>query len=322
MDQTVPLDVDEISATEILRAVTDDRIDPAALPPEARRRCVQYLADQGFTVGESAQTLATSDRTIQRDRAALRQDNALQPSPSLGDELMGELRHMTAASNERLMRLARDEKAPPYVKVWAENTMVKNQLQLIKQARELGYFADATPRLNEMIEEDPGTKRRQAKTDARIRAIIHGAPAPGSETTESSDAKSSGGEVFDPQRPQPVLEEIGVEEAVDHTRARLVYLEHVLRTDTTEKEEAEREEDAKSLALIERTRTGLEQIAASLHDTIEMERDYVWEANDDDPGGDDDPDGGGGDDDDDGDERDNSNGTPARSESPPPPLAA
>ena len=300
MDDSSTLSVsDDTSAADLLRAITSRQLEPTNLPPDARRRCVEYLTAQGYTVGESALTLATSERTIQRDRALLRKEHAMLPGVSLGDEMMGELRDTVAASNERLMRLCRDDNAPPYVKVWAENTIVKNQLQLIKQARELCYFADATPRLDEKIDEDPGTKRRAAKKHARTQAILRG---------ENPDAQNEP-EPFDPTTPQPVLDDTGIEQALDQTRERLAYLQRVIETDPEPTDEADRDDHEKHLAMIQHLRTHLDQAAAQLEDTIDMERDYRWELNGpDDDGGD----GGDGGDDD----------PRSTRESPPPDLAA
>lgn len=275
---------DDTSAADLLRAITAGQLDPTTLPPDARRRCVEYLNAQGYTVGETALALRTSERTIQRDRARLRKEHAMVPGVALGDELMGELRDTIAASNERLMRLCRDDASPPYVKVWAENTIVKNQLQLIKQARALGYFADATVRLREQIEEDPGTKRRAAKQHARVQAVMRG---------ENPDLPREP-EPFDPTQPEPVLEDLGVQQAVDCARERLAYLARVIETDPepAPDDEAQRADNARCLEMIHHTRTHLDKAAERLEETITMEGDYRWELEDpdDDGGGDDNPD--------------------------------
>ena len=73
-----------------------------------RRACVAYLTAEGYSVYEIAVLLGVCERSIVRDRAAVRQDVALQPSERLGDEILGELRRRAEMAISQLNRAVRE----------------------------------------------------------------------------------------------------------------------------------------------------------------------------------------------------------------------
>lgn len=58
-----------------------------------------------------------NDRTVRRDREAIRQAGAIAPSAGLGDELLGEFERLVSCSAQRLARLARDPETPAYARL-------------------------------------------------------------------------------------------------------------------------------------------------------------------------------------------------------------
>ena len=68
----------------LVRDVRQGRIAAANLSLEDRRACVEYFTAEGLTVPEIAVTMGVCDRTILRDRRAIRRANALKPSQALG----------------------------------------------------------------------------------------------------------------------------------------------------------------------------------------------------------------------------------------------
>ena len=91
-----------------VRDVSQGRIAAPNLTLEDRCACVEYVTAEGLTVPEIAVTMGVCDRTVNRDRRAIRRANALKPSQALGDELVSELRARAESSIARLRRAVRD----------------------------------------------------------------------------------------------------------------------------------------------------------------------------------------------------------------------
>ena len=137
-----------------------------------RQQCVGHLTLEGFTSGEIAQLMRISERTVRRDRAAVRQTDALAPARSLGDELLGEFQRLTLASVQRLTRLARDPEAPHYARMWAEESIVRIYQRFIDTAHRLRYIEDGRARLAHQRDTDPAEQERFRETLASLRGVV------------------------------------------------------------------------------------------------------------------------------------------------------
>jgi len=62
----------------LLREIRSGTVVATSLGKENRRACVEYLAAEGFSVAEMSETLKVSDRTIRRDRLAIRSAHAVE----------------------------------------------------------------------------------------------------------------------------------------------------------------------------------------------------------------------------------------------------
>lgn len=157
-ERTMPPLVDEVGweytvdlpSERVVDLVSRGDMYAADYTPEVRRKCVAYLIEQGYSSSDMAETLHCSERTIQRDRAHLRSQDAIAPSTELGDELLGELHRLTLASVQRLTRMAGDRHHPPYVRLWAEQTISKQYARFLDTAANLGYIDDARKRLESL----------------------------------------------------------------------------------------------------------------------------------------------------------------------------
>lgn len=121
----------------------------ADLPVERRRACVGHLCEEGLTAAETARLMGIGERTVRRDRAALRREAGLEPGRTLGDELLGEFERVVSTSNARLTRLSQDPRTPAYVRLHAEEARVRNYHRLIEMAHRLRYVESGTGRLSE-----------------------------------------------------------------------------------------------------------------------------------------------------------------------------
>ncbi|MEX0887334.1 MAG: HTH domain-containing protein [Phycisphaeraceae bacterium] len=162
------------SAEEVVRLLHEGRLKVGDIDLEVRRACVEHLGLEGFSTGEIAQLLGMNERTVRRDREALRRSGAIEPSPGLGDELLGEFERVVMCSAQRLARLARDPEAPPYARLWAEEAIVKNYQRFIQTAHRMGYVEEGRRRLAQKRAESPGEVERFKQRLGSLREMAKG----------------------------------------------------------------------------------------------------------------------------------------------------
>ena len=154
---------EDFSAADLLGRLSEGRLAPADLTEPQRRCCVAPLTFDGFSNAQTTALLDISDRTLRRDRAAIRRDNAMEPSLTLVDELMGEYHSYVLASVRRLSRLAGDMQQPAYARLYADEAIPRLLERMIRMIREYRYTGDAGNRLGLLRSMDPGTARRELK---------------------------------------------------------------------------------------------------------------------------------------------------------------
>ncbi|MEX1088489.1 MAG: hypothetical protein WEC36_18130 [Phycisphaeraceae bacterium] len=121
--------------------------------------------NEGFTTGDMAALLKTHERMVWRDRAAIRKEDALEPSETLGDELLGEYQALTRASVQRLSRLSRDATTPAYARLWAEEAIVRVQQRFIETVHRLQYLSEGKTRITDkkyLLPAPPGAEAKLA----------------------------------------------------------------------------------------------------------------------------------------------------------------
>ncbi|MGB2985426.1 MAG: ECF-type sigma factor [Phycisphaerae bacterium] len=143
VESPVPADEPANEAKPVLtliKQIKDNKIDPAMLSAADRRRCVEVLWGEGYTVAETAQILKCSERTIHRDRAELRAAHALHVHPQFAPQMAGELIRQAEGSAGRLRRIAREPGASAMERSMAENFAFKIFLDMIGKLQSLGYL--------------------------------------------------------------------------------------------------------------------------------------------------------------------------------------
>ena len=153
--------LDNRTVTELVAAINDGQVSPESLPMAKRQQCVDRLTLDGFSNSDIAELMHISERTVRRDRAAIRRDHAVEPDRRLGDELMGEFQRLILASVQRLVRLANDPQTPAYARLWVEEAIVRNYQRLIDTAHRLHYFENGAQRLREVRLLDPAEIERE-----------------------------------------------------------------------------------------------------------------------------------------------------------------
>lgn len=135
---------------QIIRHLNSGQLCATELSIDSRRACVAHMTDEGFSACEIADVLRTTERTVHRDRAALRQFNAIEPNLRLGDEMLGELQRLTCLAIQKLTRLANDHNATPYTRLYAPEAICRVYERFMKMANAMEYLEHGDGRLREL----------------------------------------------------------------------------------------------------------------------------------------------------------------------------
>lgn len=133
----------------LIKDVRSGKIPAAQLTLEDRRACVEYFWAEGLSAHETAVVMRVSDRTIGRDRCAIRHANAMRRDKNHGDELIGELRRRAEIATERLARAVRDTPegptVTPHMRIRAAIHSYRIFDRLIYRLWKLGYLDAPSP---------------------------------------------------------------------------------------------------------------------------------------------------------------------------------
>jgi len=124
----------------LIKQIKENKVDPVVLSAEDRRRCVDVLWSEGYTVAETAQILKCGERTIYRDRSELRSAHALRVHPQFALQMAGELIRQADCSAGRLRRIARESGASAMERSMAENFAFRVHLDMIGKLQSMGYL--------------------------------------------------------------------------------------------------------------------------------------------------------------------------------------
>jgi hypothetical protein len=168
--ETDAADRPEHSVLDMISGIKDGRVEPKLLNQDDRRACVQYLASEGATIAEIAKLLKHSDRTIQRDRDAIRAAAALKHDPQFAARMSGVLVGEAELAIERIRRVTRGADTPPAVKVEGEHRCFQIRAELVARLQSLGIMpmaahrveADLTHRRSISVEQATGEVKRIA----------------------------------------------------------------------------------------------------------------------------------------------------------------
>ena len=131
----------------LLQEIQTGTVDPKCIRPAERRRIVSYLMSDGYCTADMAQILKVSDRSIERDKKAIREANALAAGPELVEQMAGRLVCEANLSIQRIRKAARSKGAKQAVKVDAEHRCYQITSDMIFSLQRLGYLPTATSRL-------------------------------------------------------------------------------------------------------------------------------------------------------------------------------
>jgi len=137
----------QLRCLDILRGIKEGSINPATLLPSQRRLLVPFLMAEGQSTAEIAHLLKASDRTIERDKKAIRQENALSKNPELADIMAGRLVDEAQACIQRIRKFERDSDCPPAAKIEGEKACFHIVNNLAERFQSMGYLPIAAKKL-------------------------------------------------------------------------------------------------------------------------------------------------------------------------------
>jgi hypothetical protein len=167
------------SVLALINKVKSGEVAGANLANDDRRRCVEYLTLEGYTSVDISEIFKVSERTIFRDREAIRRANALERRPETAAEVTGQFVRSSEHTISRLRRVARDPAATPQVKVDADRVAWEVQKDTVKILQSLGYLPTAAQTINGHLTHELSEAPSLAELDAealRVQGIFADRP--------------------------------------------------------------------------------------------------------------------------------------------------
>jgi hypothetical protein len=131
----------------MLQRLKSGELDPSTIDLGSRRLLVSHLMGEGYATAEMAQLMKVSDRSIERDKHAIREENALPQDPKLTAQMTGRLVGEAELTVQRIRRIARDKLAPPSVRIDGEYRCYQILSDLVQRLQGLGYLPTAAHRV-------------------------------------------------------------------------------------------------------------------------------------------------------------------------------
>ncbi|TKJ33060.1 MAG: hypothetical protein CEE38_21515 [Planctomycetes bacterium B3_Pla] len=139
--------VSESQTLTLLQGIKDRSVDPRSLCPADRRLLVSFLMAEGQSTAEIALLLKTSDRTIERDRKAIRDENAMAKDPKLAEKMAGMLCVEAGRCTQRIRKFQRDNDASAAAKMDGEHRCFQILCALSERLQSFGYLPIVTQRI-------------------------------------------------------------------------------------------------------------------------------------------------------------------------------
>jgi len=137
----------DLRCLDILQGIKANTTDPASLLPNQRKLLVPFLMAEGQSTAEIAHLLKVSDRTIERDKKTIRENNAISQDPELADVMAGRLVDEAQISIQRIRKFERDANCPPAAKIEGEKGCFHIVNSLAERLQSMGYLPIAAKKL-------------------------------------------------------------------------------------------------------------------------------------------------------------------------------
>jgi hypothetical protein len=131
----------------LIQGLQSGTIDAKCISAADRRQLVAVLMADGYSTADIAQIMKVSDRSIDRDKHAIRQAHALARDPKLIPQMVGRLVSEAELSVQRMRKVTRDKGVPPAVKVEAEHRCYQVISDLFQNLQRVGYLPTAAQKV-------------------------------------------------------------------------------------------------------------------------------------------------------------------------------
>lgn len=157
---------------ELIRDIKNGVISTSNLSADDRRLCVAQLAGEGLSVGEIAQVLNVSTRTVTRDRQVIHEQNAIQPDARLGALFAGRLAAEYEATAARIRRVTRDKNTPPAAKIDGEYKCFDMADRLVQRLQSMGFLPTAAQRIQSDLTHNLGDLSSMADLQKEMQRLV------------------------------------------------------------------------------------------------------------------------------------------------------
>lgn len=173
----------------LLQKIQSGAITPKSISVSDRRQLVGVLMADGYSTADMAQILKVSDRSIERDKQAIRRSHAIARDPELTPQMVGRLGAEAELTVQRIRKAIRDKKVPAAVKVDGEHRCYQVISDLTQSLQRLGYLPTAAQKLEADLTHHIGEAPDFEELQAETRRLIHitQLALPGAQEGETAD---------------------------------------------------------------------------------------------------------------------------------------
>jgi len=159
---------------------------------------VPFLMAEGQSTAEIAHLLKVTDRTIERDKKAIRQENAISQDPKLANVIAGRLVDEAQICIQRIRKFQRDTNCPPAAKIEGEKGCFHIVNSLAERLQSMGYLPIAAKKLEADLTHHMGNplSLNEIVSEAQHRQDIKASlPVKKARKVESRTVKQKGGKL-------------------------------------------------------------------------------------------------------------------------------
>ncbi|GAI87450.1 unnamed protein product, partial [marine sediment metagenome] len=171
-DQKTSEKDDGLQTLALLQDIRNGSIDPKSLRPDERRPLVALLMAEGQSTAEIAHVLKASDRIIQLDKRALREENTITKDPKLVKQMVGRLVAEADLCIQRIRKFARGKDTPASVKVDGEHRCFQIFEKTTERLQSLGFLPTAAQKIEADLTHRPAASLTLEEIRLEARRLI------------------------------------------------------------------------------------------------------------------------------------------------------
>ncbi len=134
-------------ALTLLQEIKTGHLAPKSITPVERRVLVSVLMAEGQSTADMAHLLDVSDKTIERDKKAIRQENAIAKDPKFVEQIVGRLVREAETCTQRIRKALRERDATVAEKIDGEHRCFQIANALTERLQSLGYLPTTAQKL-------------------------------------------------------------------------------------------------------------------------------------------------------------------------------